>query len=63
MNIPTLVGVIFTPLNPLQITLYLSYPMTTMERMEMVPKTPPVKAYTLHPALTKLLANQYRVHW
>ena len=46
----TFPAVIFTPLNPLQITLYLSYPMTTMERIEMVPKIPPSIAYTLHPS-------------
>jgi len=57
----TFPAVILTPLNPLQMTLYLSYPMTTIDRIEMVPKIPPVKAYTLHPfKINKTDTIQYK---
>ena len=38
------------PISTLTMTLYLSYPMTTMEMMEPVPKMPPRQPYSRHAA-------------
>ena len=38
------------PKSTLTMTLYLSYPMTTMEMMEPVPKMPPRQPYSRHAA-------------
>ena len=38
------------PVSTLTMTLYLSYPMTTMEMMEPVPKMPPRQPYSRHAA-------------
>ena len=42
-------GVILLPENPLTMTLYLSYPMATMVRMEQTPVMAPVAPYSWQP--------------
>ena len=49
------------PVSTLTMTLYLSYPMTTMEMMEPVPKMPPRQPYSRHAAA--LSGHVSRVTW